>query len=90
MSTITLQLPPETERKLRDRAEREGQTVETLLNALVEIAIESEPQRTPRFISEPKLTHEEFRKLLDEIAASPPGTPLPPDFSREDIYYDHD
>ena len=47
-------------------------------------------QRRPRFISEPKLTDEEFQKVLDGIASGPRGVPLPPDFSRQDIYNDHD
>lgn len=44
----------------------------------------------PVFISNPQLTAEEFSRLLDEMAATPPGKVLPRDFSREDIYEDHD
>lgn len=44
----------------------------------------------PVFISDPQLTVEEFRQLLDEMAASPPSRVLPADFSRADIYDDHD
>ena len=88
MSTITLQLPPETERKLRDRADESGQTVEALVRDLVVEAAETQAPRKARFMSEPKLTREQFRKLVDRIAASTPGTPLPRDFSREDIYPD--
>ena len=89
MSTITLQLPDETERKLRDRAEQFGLTVESLVRELVVEAADA-PRPHPRFISEPKLTDEQFAKWLEDIAAGTPATPLPPDFSREDIYYDHD
>lgn len=89
MSNITLQLPDETERKLRDRAEEAGRTIESLVRDLVVDAADAPPQR-PRFISEPKLTDEQFATWLEEIAAGAPGTPLPPDFCREDIYYDHD
>ena len=33
---------------------------------------------------------EEFDRVLDELAAGPPGAPsLPADFSRADIYVDH-
>lgn len=32
----------------------------------------------------------EFERLLDELAAGPPGQLLPADFSRADIYADHD
>ena len=88
MSAITLQLPDETERRLRDRAEQAGQTIESLVQELVVDAVEA-PQQ-PRFISEPNLTDEEFQRLLDDIASGPRGVPLPPDFSREDIYDDHD
>ncbi len=89
MSNITLQLPDETDRKLRDRAEAAGQTIESLVEELVVDAVAA-PQQRPRFISEPNLTEEEFQKVLDEIASGPRGVPLPPDFSRKDIYYDHD
>lgn len=44
----------------------------------------------PIFISDPNLSVEEFEKLLDAMAARPGGKPLPPDFSRADIYDDHD
>jgi len=88
MSTITLQLPPETERILRDRAEQAGQSMESLVR---DIVVESvEVRRQPRFISEPKLTDAEFEAWVEEVASGAPGAPLPPDFSREDIYIDHD
>lgn len=45
---------------------------------------------TPTFISDPNPTPEEFRRILDAIAALPPTKVLPPDFSRDDIYNDHD
>ena len=35
-----------------------------------------------------RLSDEEFERLLDELALDVP--PLPPDFSRADIYLDHD
>lgn len=89
MSTITLHLPPETEEKLRARAEQAGLTIDSLVRELVVEAAET-PRRLPRFISEPKLTDEQFAKWLEEIAAGTPASPLPPDFSREDIYFDHD
>lgn len=44
----------------------------------------------PMFLSDPNLSPEAFGRLLDEMAARPPGKPLPPDFSRADIYDDHD
>jgi hypothetical protein len=49
------------------------------------------PESFPKFISEPRPTPEEFDRLLDELAAGPTtGKVLPPDFSRADIYDDHD
>jgi hypothetical protein len=44
----------------------------------------------PMFISDPNPTPEEFRRILDAMAALPPVKTLPPDFSRDDIYDDHD
>ena len=44
----------------------------------------------PIFISRPNPSPEEFRRLLDELSANPTGKVLPPDFSRADIYDDHD
>lgn len=45
---------------------------------------------TPTFISDPNPSPEEFRRILDAMAALPPTKVLPPDFSRADIYDDHD
>ena len=45
---------------------------------------------TPMFLSDPNLTPEEFGRLLDAMASRPQGKTLPPDFSRDDIYDDHD
>lgn len=90
MSTITLQLPPETERTLRDRADASGRSVEALVCDLVAEAVETPPPPKPRFMSEPKLTGDEFKTWLEDIAANEPNEPLPPDFSRADIYNDHD
>jgi hypothetical protein len=87
MASITLELPAETERKLRDRADREGQAVEALVQDIVVQAADSEPVR-PRFMTYPRLTPEGFQRMLADIAAGEPGTPLPPDFSRADIYPD--
>jgi hypothetical protein len=45
---------------------------------------------TPTFISHPNPTPEEFRRILDAMASLPPIKVLPPDFSRDDIYDEHD
>lgn len=44
----------------------------------------------PIFISDPNPSPEEFRRILDELASVPGTKVLPPDFSREDIYDEHD
>jgi hypothetical protein len=45
---------------------------------------------SPRFISDPRPSPEQFGRLLDEMAAMGTGKALPTDFSRADIYDDHD
>jgi hypothetical protein len=89
MATVTLNLPAETERKLRDRTEKAGMSFETLVRDLVFEAANA-PRPWPRFVSEPKLTDEQFDQWINEISAGATASPLPPDFSREDIYFDHD
>lgn len=42
------------------------------------------------FVSDPQLTFTEFEAILDRMAARPGGHSLPDDFSRADIYDDHD
>jgi len=44
----------------------------------------------PQFISRPRPSFREFEQILDEFSAGRPGKILPPDFSRADIYDDHD
>jgi hypothetical protein len=107
MKPVTLQLTAETERKLRDRAQQLGQSLEIYLQLLAEKAVENGPiaahldafpgtppgtvsEELPKFISRPKLTRDELEHLLDEFSAGPPGPVLPADFSRADIYDDHD
>jgi hypothetical protein len=109
MSTVTLLLSPDTERKLRDFAGQRGQTFEAYLQLLIEKAAENgtpsvatpgegahttpasdELEDFPGYVSQPTLTLDELDNLLDELSAGPPGKVLPPDFSRADIYDDHD
>ncbi len=51
---------------------------------------QSESEGFPKFISRPELTADERETLLDQFSAPPSGKVLPPDFSRADIYDDHD
>ena len=44
----------------------------------------------PTFLSRPRLSSEESRRLLDEMASRSSGQALPTDFSRADIYDDPD
>jgi hypothetical protein len=44
----------------------------------------------PRFISDPRPSPEDFERLLDKMASMSTGRILPRDFSRADIYDDHD
>lgn len=49
------------------------------------------PEPTPRFaVPPPKHSPEEFIRLLNEMAHSPPTRSLPSDWSRADLYDDHD
>jgi hypothetical protein len=47
-------------------------------------------EQQPRYVSDPRPTLAEFERLLNELAAGPPLPVLPADFSRADIYDDHD
>jgi hypothetical protein len=96
MSSVVLQFPAVTEQKLREQASRAGQTLENYLERIVEQVLDIRledadiPQENDRYISKPNLTHREFDRLLKELASGPPLPILPPDFSRADIYDDHD
>lgn len=88
MSTITLQLAPETERTLRERAASAGVTIERLLERLaIGMAQEAEeggaaqPVQTvgvPYFDTRLHLSYDELRQKLRELAAGAPLPTLPP------------
>lgn len=45
----------------------------------------------PRFVPDPRPGPEELQRIFQRIASRPPGGKvLPPDFSRADIYDEHD
>ncbi len=105
MTTVTLHLPPDTERRLRDQAKQEGQTLEAYLQRLAERAISNGTRTTiptapsghgggaetyARYISSPTPSKDEFKRLLSDLAVGPRLPVLPTDFSRADIYDDHD
>jgi hypothetical protein len=88
--TVTLQLAPDTERRLRERAAESDQTLEGYVQQLIERET-GQTGETAAAEQEPPLSDEEFDRLLDELSEGLPSLPpLPADFSRADIYADHD
>jgi hypothetical protein len=83
MASVTLHLSGETERKLRERATHFGQTLEGYLEQLAE-----QEAATPGW--GPMLPEGEFERLLEELSAGPALPHLLADFSRADVYADHD
>jgi hypothetical protein len=96
MKTVTVQLDPDTERKLRRQANQVGLTLEAYLERLADQAVangttaarDGESVEQPRHISDPRPTGAEFERLLGDLTAGPPLPVLPADFSRADIYDD--
>jgi hypothetical protein len=88
--TLTLNLAPETERRLRERAAESGQPLEGYIQRLIEREAGDSGALTPPGEQVP-LSLAEFDRLLDEVSEGLPPLPqLPADFSRADIYADHD
>ena len=73
----TIQVDEDTAAAITAKAASQGITVAELLRRW--IAFSQAPQ---------ELTADEFDRTLDELSGHAP--PLPADFSRADIYYDHD
>ncbi len=89
--TVTLNLAPETERRLRERAAERGQPLEGYLQGLIEREVGERADAAIPPDTAPPLSLEEFDRILDELAEGMPDVPpLPADFSRADIYADHD
>ncbi len=94
--TLTADRPDDLERRLRERASRHGRAVEEYVRGLIEEDA-SRPERGPGAAAPglgldqvPALSDVEFETLLDELASGPPLPHLPTDFSRADIYDEHD
>jgi plasmid stability protein len=94
--TITVQLPDHLERQLRARASRDGRPVEQYVLELIERdaagpgngqGVEASGLYTGQA---PALSDAELEHLLDELESGPGLPHLPADFSRADIYADHD
>lgn len=94
--TLTVHLPDDLERRLRERASRDGRPVEEYVLELIERdaaapgrgqGVEASGLYTGQA---PALSDGEFEHLLDDLASGPGLPHLPADFSRADIYSDHD
>ena len=75
--TVTLNLTPETERRLREKAARSGQTLEGYLEALARGAVAATPAA---------LSPEEWASQLRAWVASHKPLPVLADDGRESIY----
>lgn len=94
--TLIVPLPDDLEHRLRERASRDGRLVEEYVLGLIERDAAGPgdkrgsewPNSLP--VQAPKLSDDEFEGLLDELASGPGLPHFPADFSRADIYSDHD
>jgi hypothetical protein len=83
--TVTLNLNPDTERALRDKASQCGQTLETYLEGLAARDAQGRNGITPLLVTT------DFESRLDDLSEGLSPLPrLPADFSRADIYADRD
>ncbi len=86
---ITLNLDPETERRLRERAAERGRTLETYLEHLAEEQCQAKESATAA--SSEASSTVEFEHQLDALSDGLPDLPpLPADLSRTDLYESHD
>ncbi len=85
--TVTVSFSVEVGRQLEEKASRNGQTLAGYLESLAETDVR-ESDSTPAASAE--LSNNEFDRLLDELSAGPALPNLAADFSRADIYADHD
>jgi hypothetical protein len=82
--TLSISLPPEIEKRLIDEAARQGVGTSEYVSKLIEDRIQG--------LHASSSVTGDFDAVLDEFfTANPEPLPsLPADFSREDIYLDHD
>ena len=77
-----IELDPELIERLTEKAKEQGQTVNEFLRKMI-------GEQEARHAEHDELSLAEVDELLDELATD--GLPtLPENFSREDIYFDHD
>lgn len=82
---VILNLSAEVSSQLEEKAARSGKT----LSAYLEQLAENEARGVNRSLA-PDLSPEDFERLLDDLASGPALPHLPDNFSRADIYADHD
>jgi plasmid stability protein len=103
---LTVHLPNDVERRLRERASREGQSLEESVLHLIERDASRDALAAMlgggagegpvvdasglRAGGGSALSDNQFELLLDELASGPGLPNLPADFSRAHIYADHD
>jgi hypothetical protein len=84
--TVTISLPAQTEAELRRQAAQSGKDVSTLIREAIE-----EKLATVGQFAAPQATGDFDLELDQFFASNPEKIPaLPANFSREDIYADHD
>jgi hypothetical protein len=88
MSTLTIQLPRETEQKLREKASRSGKSLETYLQELAERAAREEAANgsVPTPQTQSVLTPEQRAAAWRAWVERQPVRPVIADDSRESIY----
>jgi hypothetical protein len=83
MNPLLEDVTPETAETLHAHAKAQGLSVDAYLRALLGLASGENALAD--------LSEEEFDALMEEFAKGTENVPpLPPDFSRDDIYSDHD
>ena len=87
--TVTLNLSPETEQSLREKAAQNGLAVETYLRQLIERDTQAANAGTGAGFAAQVLPAE-FDQLLDELSEGLALPTLPTDWWRADLYADHD
>jgi len=90
MASVIVHLTPETEQRLRDMASQNGQTLEVYLEQLAQQEAQGGNGTTSALATQAVLSDEDFESLLDELSEGAARPHLPADFSRSDIYADHD
>lgn len=82
--SATIELEPELIERLTEKAKEQGQSVNDLLRKMIDES-EALPSQADEY------SMEEFEADLNALADGTEHLPtLPEDFSREDIYCDHD